>query len=330
MADVARHAGVSLGTVSNVLNNPKIVTDETRERVQQAITELGFVRNKSARSLVRGHPDTIGFVIVDVGNSFFLDIARGVEEELDQHNFRLLLANSDVDQAKQDDYIALFAETTVAGLLLAPLDGPLDAARTARSGGLPVVQVNWPGDDDSCGVVADEEHGGYIAAQHLLERGRTRLAFAGGPFTLSAVADRLAGAQRAVAEVPGATLETIETPRITVRGGTALGEELMQRSARDRPDGLVAASDALGSGAIQVLRLGGVSVPEDIAVVGYDNNHFSHDSPVPMTSVGQPGHEMGATAARMLLEEISSLREHQHRTVKFEPVLYERQSTPPR
>lgn len=191
-----------------------------------------------------------------------------------------------------------------------------------------MVQVNWRGDEDSCGVVADEEHGGYIAAQHLLERGRTRLAFAGGPFTLSAVADRLAGAQRAVAEVPGATLETIETPRITVRGGTALGEELMRRSARDRPDGLVAASDALGSGAIQVLRLGGVSVPEDIAVVGYDNNHFSHDSPVPMTSVGQPGHEMGATAARMLLEEISSLREHQHRTVKFEPVLYERQSTP--
>ncbi|MEU4014940.1 LacI family DNA-binding transcriptional regulator [Microbacterium sp. NPDC028030] len=327
MADVARHAGVALGTVSNVLNNPQIVAHETRERVLKAIDELGFVRNNAARSLVTGRADTVGFVIVDVGNSFFVEMARGVEEELDEHDIRLLLANSDVDLAKQDSYIGVFEEAKVAGILLAPLDAPLDAARAARHRGMPVVHVNWPGDEDSCGVVVDEELGGYLAARHLLDQGLRRLAFAGGPFSLSAIAQRHTGARRAVAEVDGADLETIETHSITVRGGYALGEQLSSRPAAERPEGLVSASDALAAGAIQTLQLAGVRVPADIAVVGYDNNHFAQDSSVPITSVGQPGHEMGRIAAQVLYEEISSPAEHRHRTITLTPTLFPRTSS---
>lgn len=327
MADVARHAGVALGTVSNVLNNPQIVAQETRERVLRAIDELGFVRNNAARSLVTGRADTVGFVIVDVGNSFFVDMARGVEEELDKHDIRLLLANSDVDLAKQDSYIGVFEEAKVAGILLAPLDAPLDAARAARHRGMPVVHVNWPGDEDACGVVVDEELGGYLAARHLLDQGLRRLTFAGGPFSLSAIAQRHTGARRAVAEVPDAQLETIETHSITVRGGYALGEQLSSRSAAERPQGLVSASDALAAGAIQTMQLAGVRVPADIAVVGYDNNHFAQDSSVPITSVGQPGHEMGRIAAQVLYEEISSPGEHRHRTITLTPTLFPRASS---
>lgn len=329
MTDVARHAGVSLGTVSNVLNNPDIVTAEKRARVLRAIDELGFVRNNAARSLVTGRADTVGFVIVDVGNSFFVDIARGAEEELDKQGIRLLLANSDVELAKQNSYIALFEETKVSGMLLAPLDAPLDAARAARGRGIPIVHVNWTGDEDSCGVVVDEEEGGYLAARHLLDQGRRRLAFAGGPFTLSAVAQRYEGARRAVRDVPGATLERIETHSITVRGGYALGRSLLERAAEDRPDGLFAAADALAAGAIQVMLLGGMAVPEEMAVVGYDNNHFAYDSTVPITSVGQPGQEMGSIAARVLVDEILRPAEHTHATVTLKPRLIRRASSSP-
>jgi LacI family transcriptional regulator len=329
MADVARHAGVALGTVSNVLNNPNLVAEETRERVLRAIEELGFVRNNAARSLVTGRADTVGFVIVDLGNSFFVDLARGVEEELDEHNIRLLLANSDVNLAKQDSYISVFEEAKVSGILLAPLDAPLDGARAARKRGMPVVHVNWPGDDHACGVVVDEELGGYLAARHLLDQGLRRLAFAGGPFSLSAVTQRHAGAERAVAEIAGAQLETIETHSITVRGGYALGAELSSRAARDRPEGLVSASDALAAGGIHAMQLAGMRVPDDIAVVGYDNNHFAQDSSIPITSVGQPGHEMGRIAARVLYEEISSTADHIHTTVTLKPTLFERASSSP-
>ncbi|WP_246171914.1 LacI family DNA-binding transcriptional regulator [Microbacterium oryzae] len=327
MADVAQRAGVSVATVSNVLNRPHLVADLTRERVLRAIEELGFVRNRAARSLVTGRADTVGFVIVDLANTFFVDLARGVEEQLDQQGMRLLLANSDVDLAKQNEYIELFEETKVSGVLLAPLDAPLDVARAARARGLPIVHVNWPGDDESCGVVVDEELGGYLAAQHLLERGRRRLAFAGGPFSLSAVAQRRTGATRAVAEVPGASLETIETRRITTRGGRELGDLLAARAPSERPDGLVSASDALASGAIHAMLLAGIRVPEDIAVVGYDNNHYAHDSPVPITSVAQPGHEMGMIAASILLEEMQDAGDHAHRTLTLRPTLHERASS---
>ncbi len=327
MKDVARQAGVSLGTVSNVLNNPDLVSPQTRDRVHRAIEELGFVRNSAARSLVLGKAETVGFVIVDLANSFFLDIERGVQSVLDERGIKLLLANSDVDLQKQDEYLSLFEETQLSGILLAPLDAPLTAAQAVRERGMPVVQVNWPGDATSCGVVSDDAHGGYLAARHLIERGCRRLAFAGGPLTLSAVSSRHRGALRAVAEADGVALELIETERLTVRGGHQLGEQLAARRPEDRPDGLVAAADALASGTIQAMMLAGLRVPHDMRVVGYDNNHFADDSPVPLTTVGQPGREMGRASARLLLEEIEQRDDHLHRTLVMKPRLFERASS---
>lgn len=325
--DVAERSGVSLGTVSNVLNNPAVVATATRSRVERAIEDLGFVRSEAARRLVVGRSNTVGFVVVDLGNSFFLDITRGIEAGLDEQDTRVVLANSDVDPRKQTAHLDLFEESQFAGVILAPLDGPLDDAQAVRERGTPLVLVNWPGDDATCGVVSDDEHGGYIAARHLIERGRTRLMFAGGPFSLQAIARRRRGAERAVAEAPGVTLEAVETERITVRGGTAVGEELAARAPKDRPDGLVAAADALAAGAIHSLQVAGVHVPSDIAVVGHDNNQFAHDTAVPITSVAQPGRDMGLTGAALLLEEIRAPHEHVHRTVTMQPTLVVRASS---
>src|SRR3954453_12894446 len=123
MQAVADHAGGPLGTVSNVLNRPNLVAERTRRKVESAITALGFVRNSAARSLAAGSSNTVGLVLVDLENSFFVDIARGVEATTARAGLKLLLANSDIDQTRQRDYLEPFDEARSAGLILAPLDG---------------------------------------------------------------------------------------------------------------------------------------------------------------------------------------------------------------
>ena len=128
--DVARHAGVAIGTVSNVLNNPEKVTDQTRLKVEAAIAELGFVRNSAARALAARRTDTVGLILIDIGNSLFVDIARGAESAASQAQLKLLLANSDSTRSKQDNYLELFDQARVAGVLLTPLEEPLDIAHS--------------------------------------------------------------------------------------------------------------------------------------------------------------------------------------------------------
>ena len=328
MGDVARLAGVSLGTVSNVLNSPSIVAAGTRDRVQAAIDELGFVRNRNARSLASGRADTVGFVVIDLANSFFVDIARGAEKHADENDYRLLLADSHVDLSKQNDNLELFEEYRVSGALLAPFDGPLDAADRVREHGLPVVYVNWPGKGtESCGVVVDEQLGGYLATRHLLDTGRRQLMFIGGPMNLFAVRSRYDGAMRAVSETAGATLELLTTDRLTVPAGRAAGARMIASDCLRRSDGVVAAADALASGLVQSFLHAGIEVPGDIAVIGYDNNHFASDHIVPISTVGQPGFEMGMLAAELLLEEIKEGANHVHRTITLQPELIVRAST---
>ena len=145
MIDVARAAGVSLGTVSNVVNNPGKVTPATRQKVEAAIAELGFVRNGVARSLRAGRSTTIGFVLVDLGNSFFLDLVRGAEEEVDRAGMNLLLANADMSWDKEQTYLALFEEERVAGILLTPRPVPGEVEHLPpASAGVPRVLINDP------------------------------------------------------------------------------------------------------------------------------------------------------------------------------------------
>jgi LacI family transcriptional regulator len=327
MREVARAAGVSQGTVSNVLNRPEIVSPDTRRRVHEAIAALGFVRNGAARSLVTGGSSTIGLILVDIGNTLFVDIARGVDEGGHDHGMSVLLANSDVQLTRQDHYLTLFDESWVSGILLAPLDASLQATHRIRAHGRPVVLVNYAA-DGYCGVLVDEERGGYLAARHLIDAGRTRLAFAGGPLDLRAVAGRLRGARQAVKETEGAVeLVHLPTAGLKPAEGRRIATELAT-AAGTRPDGLITAADTLAAACIQELTtVHGVRVPDDIAVTGYDDNHFAAENPIPVTTLRQPGREMGRIATGLLVEEIQGSRDHEHRTVVLVPELIARQST---
>ncbi len=327
MSDVARHAGVALGTVSNTLNNPDKVTEATRRKVQAAIAELGFVRNDAARSLAAGSSTSVGLVLADLGNSFFVDIARGVERVMRRRGMDVIIVNTDVEPAREVHNLELLDRSRVAGIIFAPLDTRLAQSSVLPTRSTPTVLVNYASPARAySGVVVDERHGGGLAAQHLLSLGRRRLLFVGGPLFLRAVAERWEGAERAVAGYPDATLDREETRGLNIRHGREVAQRLVAAGA-GRYDGIVAASDLLAIGLVQVLSgVPGFAVPTDIAITGYDDNHFASESAIPISTVAQPGEEMGSMAADLLLERIAQ-PDTATRTVTLEPRIIPRSST---
>jgi LacI family transcriptional regulator len=325
MQDVADRAGVAIGTVSNVLNRPHLVSERTTRKVETAIAALGFVRNSAARSLAAGSSNTVGLVLVDLENSFFVDIARGVESATARAGLKLLLANSDVDQSRQADYLEHFDEARSAGLILAPLDGPLDGAHTVRSHGRPIVLVNAPVPDQKlCSVVVDDRVGGELATQHLIDQGCRHLAFLAGPLQFQAVKKRLAGARNAAkrASVP---LTVVEADTLKAPSGRAAAMELLAQT--DLIDGIVCCSDPQAVGVIGAALDLGMAVPGDLAVIGYDDNHFAADSIISVSTIGGAGVRMGEIAAELLLDEINDPDHHRHRSVVVEPRLLPRRSS---
>ena len=322
--DVARRAGVAIGTVSNVLNNPDLVAEQTRLKVEAAIAELGFVRNSAARALAARRTDTVGLVLIDIGNSLFVDIARGAESAAGQAQLKLLLANSDSTRTKQDNYLELFDQARVAGVLLTPLEEPLDVVHAVLGHGRPVVLVIATSPDPlTCSVMVNEELGGYLAATHLLDRGARKLVFLAGCPDLRLIRRRLAGVERAVAEA-GASLGVVDAPDLAISAGREVGRQVLLSQS---VDGVVCPSDLLAVGVIQAATDLGIRVPDDLIVVGYDDNHFASESSIPVSTVSLPGYRMGELAIELLLEEIHQGSGHVHRTVMLDPHLIPRRST---
>ena len=327
--EVAAEAGVSVGTVSNVLNRPDKVSAGTVSRVQAAIEMLGFVRNDAARQLRAGRSRSIGLVVLDVGNPFFTDLARGAEDRAAQAGLTVLLGNSDETIARERAYLDLFEEQRVHGVLISPLGETGEQLTRLRRRGTPTVLVDRQIEDRSFSSVAvDDVAGGHLAASHLISTGRTRLAFVGGPHGIRQVADRLEGARLAVAEHPGVSLETIDTGSLTVLEGRSAGESIRARAAADRPDAVFAANDLLALGVLQAFSmLGEVRVPQDIALIGYDDIAFASAAVVPLSSIRQPSALIGSTAVELLLREAEGGEDFVPEQVVFQPELVVRTST---
>lgn len=325
--EVAAAAGVSVGTVSNVLNRPDRVSSGTVERVQRAISELGFVRNDAARQLRAGRSRSIGLVVPDIGNPFFAEVARGAEDRAADEGMTVLLGNSDENVARQDAHLALFQEQRVNGVLLTPASDDLSSLERFAAGGMPVVLVDREVDaEDFPSVSVDDVEGGRLAVQHLLDGGRRRIAYVCGPRSVQQVADRLRGAESAVAGTPGAVLEVVEQASLTVLQGRAAGKLLVARAEDERPDAVFAANDLLAVGVLQAFSFGsGIRVPEEIAMVGYDDIDFASATVVPLSSVRQPARLLGWTGVDLLLKELDGV-EHDRR-VRFQPELIARDSS---
>lgn len=327
MKDVAAAAGVSIGTVSNVLNRPHLVSEATRLRVQAAIVELGFVRNETARQLRAGSSRTIAYVVLDAANPFFNDVARGVEEVARGEGMVVYLCNSNQDSSREREYLERLREQRVQGVLITPID-PGGERLAEMHSGMPVVLVDCHAkDNNQCSVAVDDILGGELALTHLLETGHERIAFVGGPMTVQQVRDRYQGARNALerADRP-AELVLLETEALVVAEGRAAGERLVALPRDERPTAAFCANDLLALGLLQAMTRFRLSVPGDLAVVGYDDIEFAEAAAVPLTSVRQPRELLGRTAARLLLEEAAG-EFHTHQQVRFRPELVVRAST---
>ena len=331
MKDVAALAGVSVATVSNVLNLPELVSDSTKARVIAAIEELGWVRNESARQLRSGASRSIGMVVLDIANPFFSDVMRGVEDFVAERGYSVHFGNSAQDLKRERRHLELFEQQRVRGVLFAPTGDSPEGMERLRRLGIPVVIVDRAsGNPAYCEVSVDDVEGGRLAAEHLLERGHRRLAFVGGPPDLKQVQDRYAGAEHALSKHPGVSLTTIPVNLLDVSSGREAAKIIAQQPNSVRPSGVFAANDLLAIGLLQGFVALGFSVPADVAIIGYDDIEFAAAAAVPLSSIRQPRVKLGVQAAEMLFEEIAAAdanRPHEHHHVRFAPELVIRSST---
>ena len=311
-----------------MLNRPDRVSPATVARVAQTIAALGYVRNDAARQLRAGRSRTVGLVVLDVRNPFFTELARGAEDRAAEAGLSVLLGNSDDDPLRESTYLDLFEEQRVHGVLISPLGDVTERLERLRERGIPAVLVDRRGEGTGFSSVAvDDVAGGYLAVRHLLDLGRRRIALLGGPLDIRQVADRFAGARRAVAEVASASLEIIAAPGLTVVDGRHGGEQVVARAAPDRPDAIFAVNDLLAVGVLQALvMVGSLRVPDDIALVGYDDIDFASAAVVPLTSVRQPSQLIGSTAIELLLDQVTD-PVAERREIVFQPELVVRASS---
>jgi LacI family transcriptional regulator len=331
VVDVARRAGVSVGTVSNVLNRPDRVAPATRARVLDAIEALGFVRNEAARQLRAGRSRTIGLLVLDVRNPFFTDLAAGVEEAAAEAGLSVILCNSGDDPVRESHYLGMLQEERAFGILMTPVTSHNPRVEEARRRGTPVVYVDRGSGRRQCSVSVDDVAGGELAAAHLIERGHKRIAFVGGPMSLNQVAERLQGARQAMRAAGRSedAISVIETPGLTVASGRATGAELAAMPRRRRPTAVFCANDLLALGLLQDMTQRGIRVPDELAIIGYDDIDFAAAAAVPLTSIRQPREQLGRAATQLLMEEASTPDTHRHRQVVFQPDLVVRASTHP-
>ncbi len=301
--DVAAAAGVSVGTVSNVLNRPDTVAEKTRARVEQAMTELNFHRNASARQLRAGVSHTVGAIVMDLGNPFYTELARGIEDRLATDDHTLILCSSDDDPRREARFLRLLAEQGVRGVLVTPMSTTKDRLATLRRLGIPSVLMD-SNSHQHASVGVDHVSGGRQAIRHLLERGHRRILFLAGPQELQQTRHRLQGAVESVQAAgldPAEVLHVVTLPNLTANDGERGMIEALESGWG--PSAVFCMNDIVALGAMRELRSRGLAVPTDMAVVGYDDLYLAAELMTPLTSVRQPMRQLGWAAADLLLTD---------------------------
>jgi LacI family transcriptional regulator len=323
-------AMVSIGTVSNVLNNPGVVATATRVRVEDAMRQTGFVRNSAARQL-KGLPSpVVGCVVLDMSNLFFAEIARGIEDRLAESGCLVTMCSSDLKRDREEQYLSLFREIRVRGVILNSMDPPRSSVDRFLSDGIPVVLLDTPGHrPDVCALAVDNLAGGRLAGEHLLELGHRRIAILDGGILVPSVRDRIQGAREAAASRgldPDDVFVNVSLVPPAYQGSPDLVIETALSGTRPCT-ALLCYNDMAALTVVQGLRERGISVPGQVSVVGYDDLRFAATLDPPLTTVRQATHAYGWTAADLLLSEAEA--GHEHRQTTFTPELVVRRSTAP-
>ncbi len=303
--DVAERAGVSPITVSRVINNSGYVSQETRSRVEAAIAELQYVPNSLARSLRFKRTHTLALVLTDITNPFWTTVARGVEDAASQRGFNVILCNTDENEAKQSEYLHVLLQKQVDGFLLVPARSTPDPIALIQSQRVPTVVLDRQVPGAKVDVVrGDSEGGAYQLVRLLLSLGHRRIAMLSGPVNISTAADRVAGYRRALQEAGlEAQAELVCYGEYTQESGYRMAQKAL--SLTPRPTALFAANNFIAIGALRALREAKVRVPEDMALVSFDDIPPAFVIEPFLTVAAQPAYEMGRRATELLLARLS-------------------------
>ncbi|GAA2814040.1 LacI family transcriptional regulator [Aminobacter aminovorans] len=302
LKDVAGVAGVSVTTVSRLLNGSLELPHETRTRIEQAIRDLNYQPNPHARRLSRGRSDTIGLVVPDIANPFFATLVAAVEEEADSRGLAVSLYATLNRPGREIAYLQLIDRNHVDGLIFVtnhPDDGQL-ASLINRSGKVVVVDEDVPG-ARAPKLFCDNRQGGYLAGKHLVEHGHRDVLFIGGPDEMISSRRRFSGLEHAVREGFDADARLIKYAGDYTVG---FGREAAKRFIADvKPaTAIFASSDEIVIGLMEVFRSEGVSIPEDVSVLGFDDVGPLHLFAPSMTAIRQPVRAIGQRAVSLLLE----------------------------
>lgn len=327
LAAIAEIAGVSIATVSNVLNRPTLVREQTRRKVLDAIDATHFVPNRAAATLRQGSSRMLGLVIPEIVNPFYAEITRGAADAADRLGYGIVLCVSNDDPERELRQFEMLALQRAAGVMVVPVHADLGRLAMLRLVGSQLLLVDRVGStDEGCSVALDDVAGGRLAVEHLIATRGPRVVVVNGEHSIPQCVDRSAGAQLAVDESGGSSrdLREIEVTEMTI----ASGREVGLRLADDLPDGIFCTNDLLALGVIRGLAERGVIVPRDVSVVGYGDLALATETLLTLTSIEQPKFEMGVLAVETLVEEIDDGDHHVHHVTKFVPNLVIRESAP--
>ena len=307
MRDVAERAGVSITTVSHVINQTRVVSDETRVRVLEAMQELGYQPNVVARSLRRKETYTIGVIVQDSAYPFYAEVIRGIEDTSFEQGYTITLCNSDGDLGKELRYTNMLIERQVDGILFfAASSKSIAHILKFTERGVPLVVIDRQVPDiDIDSALIDNKRGGWLATRHLLELGHRRIGCIAGPPDILVSARRTAGYQQALSE-EGISVEDdlIVNGDFEYESGYKAARSLLVMDAP--PTAIFACNDLMAVGAVNAARALERQVPTDVSVVGFDDIRLASLVNPPLTTIAQPKYEMGVVATTMLLDRIST------------------------
>lgn len=324
--DVAAAAGVSPATVSRVLNGKRDVGADLRRRVLGVVAELGYRRNGPARSLRTRAAMVLGLIISDITNPFFTAVVRGAEDQSQLAGYSVVLANADEDVVKEARYLEVAAAEQMAGVLLSPASSRQTSIDVLLERDIPVVTIDRrlaAAAVDS--VTVNNHQAASAAAQHLISQGCRRIGFIAGPVQTTTGASRLAG-YRAALRAAGRAIDPSLTAYADFRaeGGYAATRQLLRLSRR--PDGLLISNNLMTVGGLQAIAEAGLAIPDDIAVVGFDDSIWATAFRPSLTVVAQPTYEIGRMATELLLRRIAG-EKFPPRRVVLQAELIERASS---
>jgi LacI family transcriptional regulator len=302
--DVARRAGVGSMTVSRVINNSGYISPKTRERVEKAIVELGYMPNTVARSLRSRRTNTVALMVTDITNPFFTTLARGVEDAANQAGYTVIFCNTDESQAKEEQYLQVLLQKQVDGLLIVPVQSQAKAIRQIQKHGTPVVVLDrWIPEAEVDTVRCNSLDGAYQLTRYLLSLGHTQIAILSGAVGTSTADDRVAGYRQALAEVKIEIDEQyIQRGEFTQESGYRMTKQAVNLPLR--PTALIAANNFITIGAMKALQEMGLDVPEAIALAGFDDLPPALVTFPFFTVASQPAYEMGTQAMKLLLDRL--------------------------